>query len=498
MAGDPAPAHRRRKRQLHRHGHRPRRDRAPRRAISHVARNRRAGRAGIRRDRRLSASARRHFFDGQRDRGTRQSAARRALSTTPMPRSSARPSRSWAALPCIWASYPTTRHALAAALAQGLPSDVVVFSGGTSKGEGDVSYRVVHESAQPGHRRARRRAQAGQADLPRGHRWQARRHPAGFSDLGDLHVPRIRRAGDPRLAGLPAERRQTVARDAADARELRTRPDGISARRAWCRGQHGLTAYPMGKGSGSVTTFSGADGFITIDQHTEILDAGSAVSVQLLGQRLEPADLVVIGSHCVGLDLLIGKLIATGPARQVPLRRQHGRPRRGQARRMRHRRHSPHGSRDRRIQPPVAHATLSLVPGYGRMQGIVHRRGDARFEGRSRDEAVAAALQDPDCVMVNRNAGSGTRDHHRQDAGRAPARRLRHANQIAQRRGGRGGAGARGLGRGDRHRGQAVRARRSSRCRKSSTTSSCRRRDCSDRPCARSARCWRTRRCAGS
>jgi len=33
--------------------------------------------------------------------------------------------------------------ALANALARGLESDVVVFSGGTSKGAGDLSYRVV-------------------------------------------------------------------------------------------------------------------------------------------------------------------------------------------------------------------------------------------------------------------------------------------------------------------------------------------------------------------
>jgi putative molybdopterin biosynthesis protein len=32
-----------------------------------------------------------------------------------------------------------------------------------------------------------------------------------------------------------------------------------------------------------------------------------------------------------------------------------------------------------------------------------------RFEGRSLDEAIAAALAVPDCLMVNRNAGSGTR-----------------------------------------------------------------------------------------
>ena len=43
------------------------------------------------------------------------------------------------------------------------------------------------------------------------------------------------------------------------------------------------------------------------------------------------------------------------------------------------------------------------------MQGLVFRAGDARFAGKSLDEAIEAALADPDCVMVNRNAGSGTR-----------------------------------------------------------------------------------------
>jgi putative molybdopterin biosynthesis protein len=49
------------------------------------------------------------------------------------------------------------------------------------------------------------------------------------------------------------------------------------------------------------------------------------------------------------------------------------------------------------------------VPGYGRLQGIVFRRGDPRFEDRQVDQAVAAALADPNCVLVNRNRGSGTR-----------------------------------------------------------------------------------------
>jgi len=44
-----------------------------------------------------------------------------------------------------------------------------------------------------------------------------------------------------------------------------------------------------------------------------------------------------------------------------------------------------------------------------RLQGIVYRKGDLRFEGRSREEAIGVAIAASDCLMVNRNAGSGTR-----------------------------------------------------------------------------------------
>jgi putative molybdopterin biosynthesis protein len=40
---------------------------------------------------------------------------------------------------------------------------------------------------------------------------------------------------------------------------------------------------------------------------------------------------------------------------------------------------------------------------------VVYRKHDARFEGRTAAEAIAAAATDPSCVMVNRNQGSGTR-----------------------------------------------------------------------------------------
>src|SRR5207245_1001910 len=50
-------------------------------------------------------------------------------------------------------------------------------------------------------------------------------------------------------------------------------------------------AYPMGKGSGSVTTFSRADGFVIIPRQREYLEAGERVDVQLLAKEVQPADL---------------------------------------------------------------------------------------------------------------------------------------------------------------------------------------------------------------
>lgn len=299
-------------------------------------------------------------------------------------------------------------QALAAALARGLESDVVVFSGGTSKGAGDVSYRVVRTLCDPGvvaHGVALKPGKPICLAVTGG-------KPVvilpGFptSAIFTFHeflAPVIRA-----FAGLPPERRHTLPA---------TLPMRVNSERGrteyllvgLVQGSEGYFAYPMGKGSGSVTTFSGADGFITIDQQTEILDSGSAVAVTLLAEQLEPADLVIIGSHCVGLDLLVGKLMRQGVRTKLMVVGSMG----GLAAAKRgecdiagvHLMDPATGEYNR----PMLTDSLSLVAGYGRMQGFLFRRGDARFEGKSLDEAVATALGDAGCVMVNRNAGSGTR-----------------------------------------------------------------------------------------
>ena len=166
----------------------------------------------------------------------------------------------------------------------------------------------------------------------------------------------------------------------------------------------------MGKGSGSVTAFSHADGFVTIPQHEEIVEAGTRVDVQLLGEACEPADLVAIGSHCVGLDYLLGELQARGITRQGAARRQHGRPaaaRRGECDIAGIHLMDPGTGEYNR---PFLDAGPRLVPGYGVCRASSSGSGDPRFEGqRRRRRPSSRALADPQCTMINRNAGSGTR-----------------------------------------------------------------------------------------
>jgi len=170
-----------------------------------------------------------------------------------------------------------------------------------------------------------------------------------------------------------------------------------------------LAAYPMGQGSGSVTTFSRADGFATIGRHHEIVQAGTVIDVQLLGRELQLADLVVIGSHCIGLDYLLGmlqqrgvrsKFLAVGSTAGLDAATRGECDLAGI--------HLLDPETDEYNRPFLTPA-LELVAGYGRAQGVVFRKGDERFERRSAREAVAAVRNDPACVMVNRNQGSGTR-----------------------------------------------------------------------------------------
>ncbi len=287
-------------------------------------------------------------------------------------------------------------------------ADVVLLSGGTSKGEGDLSYRAVAELHEPGIVAHGVALKPGKPICLAAHCGKPVVVLPGFptSAIFTFHefvAPVVRC-----LAGRPSEERNTRrATMAVKVNSEAGRTEYLLV--GLVEAGRDIVAYPMGKGSGSVTAFSRADGFITIGRHEEIVEAGAQRDVQLLGRELRPADLVVIGSHCVGLDRLLGKLHERGvTAKLLAVGSTAGLE---AARRAECDVAGMHllDPATGRYNDPFVDDTIELVRGYGRLQGVVFRPGDPRFEGADAAEAVARVKELPDCIMVNRNTGSGTR-----------------------------------------------------------------------------------------
>jgi putative molybdopterin biosynthesis protein len=158
-----------------------------------------------------------------------------------------------------------------------------------------------------------------------------------------------------------------------------------------------------------VTSFSQADGFIEIDALAGALDADTQARVTLIGASARAPDIVIMGSHDIALDVVVSTLAGRGfSARTIAVGSQGGvaAAERGQCDVAPvHLIDPATGEYNRHLLSPG----ISLVKGWQRMQGVLFRPGDKRFEGCTPADAVKTALADPSCLMVNRNAGAGTR-----------------------------------------------------------------------------------------
>jgi len=289
-----------------------------------------------------------------------------------------------------------------------LESDMLVLSGGTSKGAGDVSHRIIGRLGKPGiiaHGVALKPGKPLCLAVCDG-------KPVvilpGFPTSAmftfhDMVVPVLRR-----MAGLPPRSDATVSAKVPVriASELgRTEFVMVSL----IEGAGGLIAYPSGKGSGAITSFAQADGFLKIDALADQMPAGTQTEVTLFTPHVRVPDLVVVGSHCTGLDLVTAPLAHAGlTVRSIAVGSLGGlaAAKRGECDL------APihlFDDRSETYNTPFLSDGLELVPGWRRMQGIVFRKGDARFEGRTAEGAVRSALADPACIIVNRNQGAGTR-----------------------------------------------------------------------------------------
>jgi putative molybdopterin biosynthesis protein len=311
--------------------------------------------------------------------------------------------------PVPFGAFPDEELALELAMRNALDScDMVVLSGGTSKGTGDLSHRIVSRLGKPGilvH---------GVALKPG--------KPLCLAVVGDK--PLVVLPGFPTSAiftfhafvapiiraraGLLPEAARTIdAKVPVRIASELGREEFVLV--SLVAGADGLIAFPTGKGSGAVTAFSQADGFLAIDALASALDAGTEAEVTLIGEEARAPDLVIMGSHDIALDIVVGTLAERGfTARTIAVGSLGGVAAVGR------------GECDLAPVHLIDPATgiynkhllgpgLALVPGWRRMQGFVFRPSDARFEGGSAQAALKAALADSAVLMVNRNAGSGTR-----------------------------------------------------------------------------------------
>jgi putative molybdopterin biosynthesis protein len=311
--------------------------------------------------------------------------------------------------PVAFGAFSDDEAALEKAVRRALDEcDMVVLSGGTSKGAGDLSHRIVSKLGAPGilvHGVALKPGKplclAVAKDKPIA-------VLPGFptSAIFTFHAfvaPVIRAR-----AGLQPEAAATVeARVPVRIASEMGRKEYVLVSLA--QTDDGAIAFPSAKGSGAVTSFSQADGFIEIDALAGALDAGTHARVTLIGQAARAPDVVIMGSHDVALDVVVGALAGRGFAARTIAVGSLG----GVAAALRgecdvapvHLVDPDTGIYNRHLLAPG----LSLVRGWQRMQGVLHRPGDQRFEGKTARQAVEAALADPSCLMVNRNASAGTR-----------------------------------------------------------------------------------------
>ena len=310
--------------------------------------------------------------------------------------------------PRILGTYPDDFELLRKVIGEAVEEyDVVLSSGSTSAGFGDIIYRVFDSLGEPGvlvHGLLMRPGKPTVAAVVGGKLLVGL---PGFpvSAMMAFHVfvkPLISH-----LTGVPVEKETRVLA------ELPLRVQAGGGRRVLIpvslvsNPSGGLSAYPISGDSGAISRLALADGFIECPEDREFLDEGERVYVTLFSKAVEPADLAVIGSHCPGLDLLLELLGRTLRVKTVNVGSLGGflAVRRGEADVAGTHLLDPETMRYNIpfISKYGLEGRVVLVRGYARMQGFIVRKGNPKrirgFEDLFRE----------DVIMVNRNRGSGTR-----------------------------------------------------------------------------------------
>ena len=177
------------------------------------------------------------------------------------------------------------------ALNDDINNDIIILSGGTSAGVGDLTAKVIEE--------------LGGKVLVHGIKIK----PGKPTIIGTI--------GDKLIVGLPGyptscltifnvlfNEHGRIIKGNFPVRYLSAKGRTEYLPVSVIKGRNNYIVYPITKGSGAITSLTYADGYIVIDENKEILE-DEDVEVHLFGDI--KFGLNIIGSHCIGIDEILRK-----------------------------------------------------------------------------------------------------------------------------------------------------------------------------------------------
>jgi putative molybdopterin biosynthesis protein len=300
-------------------------------------------------------------------------------------------------------NYEVMLNSVAKALEE---SDVVITTGSTSAGYGDMIYRVFRDlgaevivhglKVRPGKPTAiavkGRKVLFGLPGFPL----------SAMMNLYTLVTPVVLR-----MMGLEPTREVVKVRARIPFRFQAGRGFTELIPVQLVQGMEGISAYPLMAGSGSIAGIGLSDGFIVAEESREYFDENEEVEVTLFSRSLRVPELNIIGSNCPGIEVVLRVAGLSRSSRIISVGSMGGwlALRRGDADIA-----GTHLLDEKTLQynvhmPKVVglEGKVVIFRGYARRIGLLVRKGNPKrirgFEDMLRD----------DVVIVNRNRGSGSR-----------------------------------------------------------------------------------------
>ncbi|MDI9619361.1 MAG: molybdopterin biosynthesis protein [Candidatus Nezhaarchaeota archaeon] len=215
--------------------------------------------------------------------------------------------------------YQSILHALRCEVEE---SDVIITSGGTSAGAGDLVYRAFDDLGRPGLIIHGVKVKPGKPTAIAVARGKLLIGLPGFPLSCAMVFLTVVRPLIAKLMGLELDGYQSVK--ATFPFRVRT-----GQGKTWLipvslvSSANGLVAYPVTMKSGDVSPLVSAEGYVRVPEGKELLEGGETVDVFLMSRRTTTPELTIIGSHDVALYRVIEvmnmrgrcKVIAVGSLR---------------------------------------------------------------------------------------------------------------------------------------------------------------------------------------